>query len=270
MTSRLTFAAAVLAATAALATTGCSADKPDGVPYTDSRSAGGIVLYGKDGKPATSGRTADKPFVAKAIAQAKAPEPYDREGRKATLLAFLPRKDADPTQWHGRFLTGASAYPDVAHPTVVAPAEAGSLAEFLDVYPTQWDGLVQLRIYLGVPGEETLTTSYATADIRVSGGTWTVVRAGSANAAGRLAAAVAGAAVMDGGTGVPIEVRVDGGSTSPSPTPAGGGGPLPRTGSDVMTLAGGGLLLVVAGVAAVLLGRRRRATATVAREEAHR
>ncbi|GAA3194588.1 LPXTG cell wall anchor domain-containing protein [Dactylosporangium siamense] len=272
MTNRLTVAAVVLAAAAALTTTGCSADKPAAVPYTDSRSAGGIVLYGKDGKPATTGKTADKPFVAKAIAQAKAPEPYDRDGRKATLLAFLPRKDADPTQWHGRFLTGASAYPDAAHPTVVAPAEAGSLAEFLDVYPTQWDGLVQLRIYLGVPGEETLTTSYATADIRVSGGTWTVVRGGSTKAAGRIGAAMAGAAVMDGETGVPIEVRVDGGSTSPSPspTPAGGGGPLPRTGADVMTLAGGGLLLVVAGVAAVLLGRRRRATATAPREEAHR
>lgn len=174
--TRVALAASVLAATAALTTAACSDEKPEQVPYTDGRSVGGIVLYDKDGKPITSGKMADKPFVAKAVGQAKAPEPYDREGRKATLLAFLPRKDADPTQWHGRFLTGASAYTDVAHPTVVAPAGAGSLAEFLEVYPTQWNGLVQLRIYLGVPGEETLTTSYTTADIKVTGDTWTVVR----------------------------------------------------------------------------------------------
>ncbi|MET7419414.1 LPXTG cell wall anchor domain-containing protein [Dactylosporangium sp. NPDC005555] len=263
---RSLFAASVLAAT----TTACTAAHAETVPYTDSRSTGGIVFYDKDGKAVTSGSTTDRPFVAKAVGQARAPEPYDRDGRKATLLAFLPRKDADPTQWHGRFMTGASAYPDAAHPTVVSPAEAGSLAEFLEVYPTQWNGLVQLRIYLGVPGEATLTTSYTSADIKVTGGTWTVVRAGTTGALG--AAGAFGAAAMareDGSAGVPIEVRV-GGSNSPSPSPTGGGGggPLPRTGTDVMTLAAGGLLLVGAGVAAVLLGRRRRAvTTTAARTE---
>jgi LPXTG-motif cell wall-anchored protein len=272
MTTRLASAASVLAVTAALATAGCSADEPAAVPYTDSRSVGGIVLHDKDGKTVTSGRTTDRPFVAKAVAQARAPEPYDRDGRKATLLAYLPRRDADPTQWHGRFLTGASAYADVAHPTALAPAEGGSLADFLDEYPTQWDGLVQLRIYLGVPGEATLTTSYTTADLKVTGDRWTVVRGGSGKAAagraaaGRLGAAMAGAAVMDGATGVPIEVRVDG-STGPSPSPTGGGGPLPRTGADVMALAAAGGLLIAAGVGAVLLGRRRRA-ATAGREEA--
>ncbi|MEV4517407.1 LPXTG cell wall anchor domain-containing protein [Dactylosporangium sp. NPDC049525] len=269
--TRFAFAASVLVATA-VATAACSDSKPEQVPYADSRSVGSIALYDKDGKAVTSGKTADKPFVAKAVGQARAPEPYDREGRKATLLAFLPRKDADPTQWHGRFLTGASPYTDVAHPTVVAPAEAGSLADFLEVYPTQWNGLVQLRIYLGVPGEETLTTSYTTADIKVSGGTWTVVRGATGSAAGPrtgnlVGAAMVGKAVRDGETGVPIEVRVEG-TNSPSPTPTGGGGgPLPRTGTDVMTLVGGGLTLVVVGVAAVLLGRRRRA-ATIGRREA--
>ncbi|MDG6101779.1 LPXTG cell wall anchor domain-containing protein [Dactylosporangium aurantiacum] len=245
-------AAAVLAAIVLAAATACTTGPASAVPYTDSRSTGGIVLYDKDGTAVTSGRTNDRPFVAKAVGQAKAPDPYDRDGRKATLLAFLPRQDADPTQWHGRFLTGASAYPDPAHPTVVAPDGAGSLGEFLDVYPTQWDGLVQLRIYLGVPGEATLTSSYATADIRVSGDRWTVVRAGRAGALGAAAMTL-----REGGADVPIEVRVDG---SPAPSPAGGGGgPLPRTGTDVTTLAGAGALLVAAGVTAVVLGRRRRA-----------
>jgi LPXTG-motif cell wall-anchored protein len=264
-------AASVLVATAALATAACSDDKPAQVPYTDGRSVGMIALYDKDGKAVTSGKISDKPFVAKAVSQARAPQPYDHEGRKATLLAFLPRKDADPTQWHGKFLTGASAYPDAAHPTVISPAEAGSLAEFLETYPTQWDGLVQLRIYLGVPGEATLTTSYATADIRVHDGTWTVVRGATGTAAGRhagsmVAAAVVDAAVMDGETGVPIEVRV-GGTENPTPTPTGGdGGPLPRTGTDVITLVGAGLALIAAGAVAILIGRRRRA-ATIGRGE---
>lgn len=245
---RFAVVASVLAAT-----TGCSAARAGTAPYTDSHSTGGIVLYDKDGTAVTSGSTNDRPFVAKAVGQAKAPQPYDGDGRKATLLAFLPRKDADATQWHGRFLTGASAYTDPAHPTVVAPDGAGSLREFLDVYPTQWDGLVQLRIYLGVPGEATLTTSYATADIKVTGDRWTVVRGGGAGALG------AALTLREGGADVPIEVRVDG-SPAPSPTGSGGGGgPLPRTGTDVMTLAGAGALLVAAGVAAVVLGRRRKA-----------
>ncbi|GGM73813.1 hypothetical protein GCM10007977_089210 [Dactylosporangium sucinum] len=247
-------AAAAVAMVAALATTGACGKDDEPVPYTDSRSAGVIALYGRDGNIVTQGKVSDKPFVAKAVGHVKAAPPYDGEGRKATLLGFLPRHGTDPTQWNGRFLTGASTYEDPARPTVIAPPEAGSLAEFLEVYPTQWNGLVQLRIFLGVPGEGTLTSSYATADIKVTGDTWKLVRGATTEAIGEQPRDIHPVGVRE--TGVPISVEVSG-SPHPSPSPS-NGAPLPRTGTDVMTIAGAGLALVAVGAIAVALGRRRR------------
>ncbi|MET7396711.1 LPXTG cell wall anchor domain-containing protein [Dactylosporangium sp. NPDC005572] len=252
---RLTRAAAAMSMVAVLATVGACGEDEEPVPYTDTRSTGVIALYGRDGNIVTQGKVSDKPFVAKAVSHVRAAAPYDGEGRKATLLAFLPRHGIDPTQWNGRFLTGASTYGDPARPTAIAPAEADSLAAFLEAYPTQWNGLVQLRIFLGVPGEPTLTSSYASADIKVTGDTWKVVRGATTEAIGEQPREI----VQPVGvreTGVPISVEVSG-SPHPSPSPS-NGGPLPRTGTDVMTIAGAGLALVAVGALAVALGRRRR------------
>jgi len=39
--------------------------------------------------------------------------------------------------------------------------------------------MIQLRIYLGAPQQPGLTTKYVTADIRVDGQTWTLLRGAS-------------------------------------------------------------------------------------------
>jgi hypothetical protein len=60
-----------------------------------------------------------------------------------------------------------------------ATALDGSLADYLADFPTMLDGLVQLRIYLGAPGQPAYTLKYAATDLKVSGDTWTVARGAS-------------------------------------------------------------------------------------------
>ena len=172
MTNRTGRPAAVLALLA-MAASACSA--PVKPPFTDKRSVGAIALYDKDCKPVTHGRTKDKPFVRSAVSVPKAPDAYAVTGRKASLVAVQPRQNVDPELWDGTLLTPATAYPDPAHPTARAGDQGESLADFLAAYPATWDGFVQLRIYLGAPGRPTLNTSYASADIKVDGDTWSLV-----------------------------------------------------------------------------------------------
>lgn len=173
MTVRHIRTAVVLALlTAATAACSSSTAKP---PFTDSRSIGAIALYGKDCKPITHGRVKDKPFVRSAVSVPKAPDAYAVPGRKASLVAVQPRRNADPELWDGTLLTAATGYADPAHPTARADAAGSSLADFLAAYPATWNGYVQLRIYLGAPGRPTLSTSYASAALEVDGDTWSLV-----------------------------------------------------------------------------------------------
>lgn len=165
---------AALTATALLATA-CGTEE-SGIPYEDKASAGLLALYDDAGHRKTSGSVTDKPFAHFAVSAQKAPAPYDTPGGKAALMAFQPRKGMDPAQWSGDFLTGTTVYRDANHPTASGTGEDISLANFMSVFPPEWDGLIQLRIYLGAPGQPGLTERYVTADIRVKDQTWSVVR----------------------------------------------------------------------------------------------
>ena len=96
-------------------------------------------------------------------------------GRKASLVAVQPRQNVDPEMWDGTLLTAATTYLDPAHPIARSDGTGSSLADFLAAYPATWSGYVQLRIYLGAPGRPTLNTSYASADLKVDGDTWSLV-----------------------------------------------------------------------------------------------
>jgi LPXTG-motif cell wall-anchored protein len=248
MTRRIVVLAAVFTLLSA-----CGSSGAQRVPYHDERSTGAIVLYGADGKVRTSGKLSDKPFVARAVSQVAAPGPYDGEGRKATLLAYQPRDGVSPQLWTGTFLTGATAYADAAHPTVDAPAEGLSMGEFIQQYPTRWNGLVQLRMYLGVPDEPTQNDRYASADIKITGDTWTLAGGGPGPA--RMALTM-----PRRDDGVPIDVSVSG-SPEPTTAPGDNGGDLPRTGLDILRIAGIGAGLVALGAAVLVAARRRRVDA---------
>jgi len=159
----------------------------DSVPYTDPQSFGAMALY-RNGQPVTSGKISDRPFVDYAVSTVRAPAPYDKPGGKAALMAFQPQKGMDPAAWQGDFMTGSTPYSDPNHPTAKAQADDISLANFMAELPVQWDGFIELRLYLGAPNEPPMASHYVTADIQVSGQNWKLIR-GATSAPGGIPAA---------------------------------------------------------------------------------
>ncbi|MEY2424782.1 MAG: hypothetical protein QOI61_354 [Actinomycetota bacterium] len=145
------------------------------VPYADANAVGTIALCDADGQSVTHGEVGARPFVWTAASAVAAPAPYDGAGRTATLFAYQPRRGTSPGEWSGQLMTASTQYSDAARPTAKATANDDRLADFLDVFPARWDGLVQLRMYLSAPGEPALTQRYAATNIRVAGDTWSLV-----------------------------------------------------------------------------------------------
>jgi hypothetical protein len=149
------------------------------VPYVDPNAVGSIGLCDQTGQPLTHGSIDDKPFVWKAVDETAAKAPYNVTGAAATLYAYQPREGVDPREWSGSQLSAASKFSDPTHPAAAMTGLDGALSRFLTGYPARWDGLVQLRIYLGAPDEPIYSLTYDSADIKVSGETWSVVKASS-------------------------------------------------------------------------------------------
>jgi hypothetical protein len=152
-----------------------SASAGAATPYRDANATSSLTLCGKDGEPVSSGFVGQRPFVWRAVSSSAAPAPYDGSGRTATLFAYQPRPQVDPGEWSGDLLTASAKYSNAAHPMAVATKYDEPLSDFLDEFPTRVDGLVQLRLYLGVPRQPAYTLKYAAATIRVTGDTWQVV-----------------------------------------------------------------------------------------------
>src|SRR5450432_2736369 len=146
-----------------------------GVPYTDARAVGTIGLCNAADQSVTTGKIADAPFVAKAIDSTAAPAPYNGADATATLFAYQPRKDVQPAEWYGEQLGASSRTSTPEHPTAVLTARDRTLADYLSDYPTKWDGLVELRVYLGAPGQPISSRTYDATDIKISGDSWQVV-----------------------------------------------------------------------------------------------
>jgi hypothetical protein len=161
----------------ALNISGCGSS-PAKLPYSDPAAVGFIGLCDRSGHPVHGGSTSDGPFAWLAVSSVAAPAPYNGAGRTATLLAFQPRQGVDPGQWSGALLTASSRYTNPKHPMAQLTSGDLPLSDYLSTYPVRWDGLIQLRLYLGSPAKATLTRQYAATDIRIKGKRWTVVRGG--------------------------------------------------------------------------------------------
>ena len=183
---------AVLVAAVAVSAASFGAYGDSSVPYTDNSANGTITLCDYAGRPVKHGKVNDAPFVWAAVSSAAAEPAFATPGRTATLFAYQPRQGSLPGDWSGEQLTAGLTYADPAHPVAVANQDEGAaFKSFLDTYPTQWDGLVQLRVYLGAKNQGIQNTTYPTADIQVKGDTWTLLRGGNvpcdvANASLRL------------------------------------------------------------------------------------
>jgi hypothetical protein len=150
------------------------------VPYTDDRAVGQLTLCDRSGRPVTSGSTTDKPFVWSAVSDTAGRPGYTAAGRSATLFGFQPRENVDPSQWSGTQLTASARYSNPTYPKAQATERDLTLRDLLGTYPARWDGLFQLRVYLGAPGLPVDSVHYATADIRVTGDRWALMRGGDA------------------------------------------------------------------------------------------
>jgi hypothetical protein len=150
-----------------------------GVPYQDPSAAGFIGLCDRAGQPVTHGTINTKPFVWRAVSSVAAPAPYNGGGRTAALYAFQPQQSLPPGDWSGDQLTASSRYSNAADPMAAGTTGDLSLAEFIGEYRPVWDGLLELRMFLGAPDQQPYALSYPATDIQVTGNTWHVVDGGT-------------------------------------------------------------------------------------------
>lgn len=171
--------ASLIAAVVALVTAGQGAHAAgSGTPYTDPSAVGYIGLCNKAGQQITHGSINTKPFAWRAVSSHAAQAPYNEAGRTATLLAYQPRQGIPAGEWSGDELTASARYTNAAHPMVAATGGDDSLKDFIDEFHPAWDGLLQVRMYLGAPDNPIYSLTYPAIDIKVTGNTWQAVDGG--------------------------------------------------------------------------------------------
>jgi len=154
------------------------------VPYDDAQSAGLITLCSADGKSVTEGKVDDQPFAAVVLGETALPSNLDPAGAVATLFAYQPRAGVGTSEYSGNALTAAAAFADPSRPAARVEENAWSIGDFVTAFPADDDGYVQLRLLLGTPEAGTLSDKpYDTADLRVDGDRWELVRGGTASCA---------------------------------------------------------------------------------------
>ena len=199
--SRCLFVTLLLTFSATIGVAGTAAG--DSTPYTDPAVVAALTLCDAQGEALTSGSISEAPFVWRAVSSDAGPAPYNGDGRTATLFAFQPREGVAPSGWSGDLLTASARYTNSGQPMAQATRLDGSLADFLDAYPPQWEGYIQLRIYLSAPQMPALTSEYGAADIRVSGDKWTLVNGGTQSQACSSGRAVSLESLLPGANSKP-------------------------------------------------------------------
>jgi hypothetical protein len=150
----------------------------ESVPFRDPAATGTITLCDTLGHVATHGNIHVKPFIWRAVGSTRPPAGYDGKGRIAALYGYQPIKDVAPGQWNGEFLTAGGQYTSRSRPMAPATPVDPSLADLMDNYPPKWDGLIQLRLFVGAPRQPTLTSPYDAATLKITGTTWTLLDGG--------------------------------------------------------------------------------------------
>jgi hypothetical protein len=150
-------------------------------PYTDPNVVGYIGLCNESGQQITSGSVSAAPFVWRAVSSQAAPAPYDGAGGTAILNAYLPMESLAPGNWSGEQLTASTRYSNPLSPMAQATARDVPLEDFLQDYPPEWDGFIQLRLFLGVQNQPADVQHYAALDVQISGDTWTAIGGGPVN-----------------------------------------------------------------------------------------
>ena len=155
------------------------------VPYDDPQSGGSITLCSLDGQAVTEGSVDDKPFAGIALGSTGLPADLDPTGAVATLYAYQPREGVSASEFSGTAITAAGLLAEPDRPAALITENAWSIGDFVAAFPADFDGYVQLRLYLGTPAVGTLSDQpYDTADLRVDGDRWELVQGGTAACTG--------------------------------------------------------------------------------------
>jgi hypothetical protein len=175
----VTAAYLTVASASTVAATAAGSARP--APYTDSSAVGYIGLCNEAGQQVTSGSVSAAPFVWRAVSSQAAPAPYNGPGGTAILDAYLPMQSLPAGDWSGEQLTASARYSNPQSPMAQATAQDVPLEDFLQDYPPEWDGFVQLRLYLGTQNQPANVQHYPALDLQISGNTWTAVGGGHVN-----------------------------------------------------------------------------------------
>jgi hypothetical protein len=238
-------------------------------PFTDPSVQGYIGLCNQAGQQITSGSLTDTPFVWRAVSSQPAEAPYNAARRTAILVAYLPLQQLPPGDWSGSQLTSSSRYTNPQSPMAQATSQDISLAGFVSAFPPQWDGFIQLRMFLGAPDEPAYQRHYPSLDIYVSGNTWTAVGGGPVNCNAGSAESLetivlpstttttAGSGAKGGAAGAGTTgTGAGGGSSGGSNTAAssGGGSTAASAVTGEQTTSSGHNAVILAGLIVVAIG----------------
>jgi Bacterial Ig-like domain (group 3) len=149
----------------------------------DPSSIGSLTFYDAAGNQITGGSISDAPFASYVLAGGAG-----RAGdNKATVFGYLPKNGVAIGAWTGEALSGSTTYPNAAAPAPLGTSSLplvsltsgdltiGGLAGDLPNTATDaYQGLYQLRVKTSGPGQPAGST-YDSADILISGTTWSVV-----------------------------------------------------------------------------------------------
>jgi len=172
-------ATAAAARPAAVRDVGRPASNP--LPYTDPGQAGLLTLCNTNLQPITHGNINTKPFVWRAVGDVPAPKGYRVKGEVGILFGYQPRQYTPAGAWSGLPMAAASVYTNPDTPMAQFTPIDEPLSYLTKFFPPIWDGLIELRLYLGGPGLSEDAQGYAAADLRVTGDTWTMVEGGDAS-----------------------------------------------------------------------------------------
>jgi hypothetical protein len=152
------------------------------LPYTDPDQAGWLTLCGTNLKPVTQGSIFTKPFIWRAVSDVPViPAYWAPGGVKGTLFAFQPRPYTPAGAWSGVIMTAGSLFSNRLFPMAQSTPIDQPLTYMTAQFPTIWDHLIELRLYLGAPDRSPYISNYAAADIQVIGNTWHLVAGGHAS-----------------------------------------------------------------------------------------
>jgi hypothetical protein len=174
---------AAVVVTAAPAATQVASAATGAVPYQDPSAVGYIGLCDRSGHQITHGSITTKPFAWHAVSSVAAKAPYNKAGRTAILLAYQPRPGVPAGEWSGQELTASARYSDAQHPMTAATSGDDSLKDFIEAYHPVWNGMLQIRMYLGAPDQAPYSFTYPTLNVQVTGNTWHAVGGGSVSCA---------------------------------------------------------------------------------------